>query len=143
MITSSVVYSDGSSQLREMTRDKNNTAQIEGVMMALQTNGADQENLNHVFLSFSDPREEYISYCRDLLHTLFLSEVVCCVCFDAQELLISLIGYLSIPCHSVYAGWSVMDLKVSQLKYIKLFFISQQRLRLWVEFWEAIYLHFW
>ena len=113
--------SDGSSQLREMTRDKNNTAQIEGVMIALQTNGADQENLNHVFLSFSDPREEYISYCRDLLHTLFLSEVVCCVCFDAQELLISLIGYLSIPCHSVYAGWSVMDLKVSQLKYIKLF----------------------
>ena len=116
-----VSHKDGSSQLREMTRDKNSTLQIEGVMIALQTNLTDQGNLKYVFMTFSEPKKEYRTYCRELLHTLFLSEVVCCVCFDAQELLISAIGYLSIPCQDVYAGWSIMDMKVSQFKYIGLF----------------------
>ena len=115
-VSNVLFYQDGSSQLRNMTRDKNNNVHIDGLMIALQTNGAHQGNLRFVFLSFSEQKQEYNTFCRELLHSLFLSEVVCCVCFDAQELLISLIAYLSIPCHDVYTGWSVMDMKVSEFK---------------------------
>ncbi|KAI6647020.1 DNA polymerase nu-like, partial [Oopsacas minuta] len=107
-----LIFSDGSSQLREISRTKNSSEEIEGVMIALQT-GESTDNFKYVFLSFGESDNEYRVFCRGLLHKLFSSELMCCVCFDAQELLISIIGHLCISHKDVYSGWSVKDVKVA------------------------------
>ena len=112
-INSTVFRLDCSSQLREIARTKNTA--IEGVMLGLKT-GEKKENFIFIFISFAVSDEDYRIYCREFLHTLFSAESVACVCFDAQELLITIIGHFSISHRDVYSGWNVKDVKVSSLR---------------------------
>ena len=107
------MYLDGSNQLREMARTKK--LAIEGIMLGIKAEER-KENFRFIFMSFAESKEDYRIYCRELLHMLFSSESLSCVCFDAQELLITIIGHLSVPYKDVYSGWNVKDVKVSYIR---------------------------
>ena len=74
------------------------------------------EDCKFIFISFAESESEHKIYCRELLHKLFSTESVSCVCFDAQELLITIIGHLSVSHRDVYSGWRVEDVKVSHIR---------------------------